>query len=105
MGIKIINWVIGICTGLRITDATSGFRVCSKKMTKFFANNYAQDYPEPEAIVAASLNGYKVIEKPVVMRERKAGKSSINPVKSIYYMFKVIFAILIQRLSTRRVNV
>lgn len=102
LGIKIINFTIGICTGLKITDATSGFRICSKRMTRFFADNYAQDYPEPEAIVAATLNGYKVIERPVVMRERQAGTSSINPIKSIYYMVKVIFAILIHRLGTRR---
>lgn len=98
-GIKIINAVIKACTGLKITDSTSGFRVCSKSMTEFFAMNYAQDYPEPEAIVAASLNGYKVMEAPVVMREREEGVSSINFVRSIYYMIKVTCAILLQKFT------
>ena len=99
MGIRIINTVIKWCTGLKITDSTSGFRVCSKRMTEFFAANYAQDYPEPEAIVAASLNGYKVMECPVEMREREEGTSSINLVRSIYYMIKVTCAIVLQKFT------
>ncbi len=98
-GIKIINGLIKICTGVKITDSTSGFRVCSKRMTAFFAENYAQDYPEPEAIVSAALHGYKVIEAPVVMKEREGGTSSINLGRSVYYMIKVTFAILLQKLS------
>lgn len=101
MGIRIINTLIKLCTGVTITDATSGLRLCSKRMTKFFADSYAQDYPEPEAIVAASLRGYKVMEHPVVMNERMSGTSSINLWKSVYYMIKITLAILLQRLSVR----
>lgn len=99
MGIRIINSVIRLCCGIKVTDSTSGQRVCSKEMTRFFSNYYAQDYPEPEAIVAAALNGYKVTECPVVMNPRSEGTSSINLMRSIYYMFKVTFAIILQRLS------
>lgn len=99
-GIQIINTLIYLCGGVKVTDCTSGFRVCSKKMTGFFANHYAQDYPEPEAIVSAALHGYKVVEHPVEMRERQGGTSSINLSRSVYYMFKVTFAILLQRIGT-----
>lgn len=99
MGIKVINAIIKLCTGIKVTDCTSGFRVCSKQMTEFFANNYAQDYPEPEAIVAACVNGFKVTEAPVVMKEREAGTSSINFMRSIYYMIKVSCAIILQKLA------
>ncbi|MBQ7943979.1 MAG: glycosyltransferase family 2 protein [Lachnospiraceae bacterium] len=99
LGIRIINAVIGLCSGVKITDSTSGFRACSKRMTEFFAKNYAQDYPEPEAIVAATLHGYKVMECPVEMRAREGGTSSINLVRSIYYMIKVTCAIILQRFA------
>lgn len=99
IGIRLINSLIYMCCGVKITDSTSGLRVCSKRMTKFFANCYAPDYPEPEAIVSAALHGYKVMEYPVVMRERLGGASSINLKRSIYYMFKVTFAILLQKLG------
>lgn len=76
LGINIIRCVIKLCCGVTITDTTSGFRATSKKLTKFFSENYAQDYPEPEAIVTSVLNGYCVKEVAVIMCERDAGVSS-----------------------------
>jgi hypothetical protein len=101
-GIKLLSNLIKMCTGLRIYDVTSGYRAVDKKYMEFYANNYPTDYPEPEAIVAATLNGAAVAEVPVIMRERENGVSSINFRKSLYYMIKVSSAIIICRLSNRR---
>ena len=57
------------------------------------------DYPEPETVARLLRKKYKVREIPVVMRERSAGTSSINPAKSVYYMIKVSLAILVERLG------
>ena len=57
------------------------------------------DYPEPEAIVEAVMHGGRICECPVVMKERENGSSSINFVKSIYYMIKVTLAIIVCRIS------
>lgn len=102
LGINIIRLVIKLCCGAKATDTTSGFRASNKKATAFFAENYAHDYPEPEAIVSASLNGMRFKEVAVVMREREGGVSSINAKRSIYYMIKVTLAIIICRIGTRR---
>ncbi|MEG1433584.1 glycosyltransferase family 2 protein [Eubacterium sp.] len=102
MGIHFLKWLIKFCCGVVINDTTSGFRATSKKLTAFFSENYAQDYPEPEAIIAAVLNGYTVKEVPVVMHERAGGVSSINTLKSVYYMIKVSLAIVIYRLGISR---
>ena len=64
-------------------------------MITFFANHYAQDYPEPEALLSAGLRGARVMEIPVRMRERQGGKSSINPLHAAYYMIKVTLALLL----------
>lgn len=98
-GISFLKRLIQICCGVVIQDTTSGFRATNKDVTRFFSENYAQDYPEPEAIIACVLNGYKVAEVPVMMHERKSGKSSINAFKSVYYMIKVSLAIIIYRLG------
>ena len=50
------------------------------------------------------LAGFTVGEASVLMRERQGGKSSINPLRSAYYMFKVSLAIILGRLSTKRVK-
>ena len=38
----------------------------------------------------------RIVEVPVVMRQRSAGCSSITPIRSLYYMVKVTLAILVQ---------
>ena len=102
LGIKFIRLVIRLTCGTKVTDTTSGFRATDKELIAYFAKEYAQDYPEPEAIVAASLNGFRVNEVPVQMKEREGGVSSINTVRSMYYMIKVSLALIILRLGTRR---
>ena len=98
-GITIISMMIKLCTWKRIKDVTSGFRAVNRRFIKVYAQDYPQDYPEPEAIVAAIMHGGKVMEVPVIMRERLSGESSINLKKSVYYMIKVMLALFICRIS------
>ena len=99
MGIKLLSSLIFICTGKLIKDVTSGFRAVNKRFINIYAQHYPIDYPEPEAIVSAVMHRGKIMECPVVMREREEGQSSINFIKSIYYMIKVSLAIIICRIS------
>ena len=99
IGIKILSSLIFICTGCRIKDVTSGFRAVNKYYINLYAGSYPNDYPEPEAIVTAVMHGGRIKEVPVKMKEREKGTSSINFVKSIYYMVKVTLAIVICRIS------
>ena len=102
IGIKFFTVLIKLLTGKKITDPTSGFRMCDKEVIKVFANSYPKDYPEPETVVKIICSNMKVAEIPVVMRERMQGESSISPVKSIYYMLKVTLAIFIERIRRHR---
>ena len=98
-GINFLSGLIQICTGIRIKDVTSGFRAVNRKFIEIYANDYPQDYPEPEAIVEGVMHGGRVKEVPVIMKERVGGTSSINLWKSVYYMIKVSLAIIICRIS------
>lgn len=100
-GIKILSNLIKICTGKRITDPTSGFRACNKKIIKLFSSDYPYDYPEPDTVVKIIKKNFIVKEIPVVMNERQEGKSSINIIKSIYYMIKVSLSIIISSFSSK----
>jgi len=104
VGIGFLSTLIRLCTGKTVCDVTSGFRACNSRMTRFFAESYAQDYPEPEAVVTALVMGYRVAETPVTMNERQGGVSSIRALKSVYYMIKVSLAVLLtgMRLSGRK---
>jgi hypothetical protein len=41
----------------------------------------------------------RIEETPVTMRDRTGGKSSITPVRSAYYMIKVLLAVFIDLLK------
>ncbi len=102
VGIRLLSKLICLCCGTRVRDVTSGFRAVSSEYIRFYANEYPFDYPEPEAIVLASMNGARIMEIPVLMHERENGVSSINLKKAVYYMVKVSIAILVCRLTGRR---
>lgn len=94
-GIKILSFVLKVCTRKKVYDVTSGFRAINRDVIKLFKEDYPIDYPEPESLVNVVKHGYMIQEIPVKMNERKYGKSSITPFKSIYYMIKVSLSILI----------
>ncbi len=96
MGIHYFTRLIHLLTGKTITDPTSGLRLVNRDVIELFARHYPKDYPEPESTVCVLRHRKKVVEIPVIMRERTGGVSSISPGKSIYYMIKVSLAILIE---------
>lgn len=102
VGIKILSFLIKLCTGTKISDPTSGFRAANKEIIRMFSNHYLTEYPEPESTTLLLKEGYKVKEIPVEMHERQFGVSSIDPLKSIYYMFSVCLSIIITTITKRR---
>lgn len=98
-GIKFLSLLIKVCSGADIKDVTSGYRAVNRKFIEIYSKDYADDYPEPEAIVAARMYGGTLAEVPVIMNERMGGVSSINPIKSVYYMIKVSLSILFFRIT------
>lgn len=94
--LSVLGWLL---TGVKVRDITSGFRLINKRFIRIFAEDYPADYPEPEAMIIASVHGGRIKEYPVVMKERENGESSITLKRSVYYMIKVTLAMLIRRLS------
>lgn len=98
MGIRFFSFLTKVLFGKKITDATSGMRMCNRKVIEYFVKDYPRDYPEPETVCRLLRKKCKVVEVPVIMRERNAGVSSISMKKSVYYMIKVSLAIFIERM-------
>jgi glycosyltransferase involved in cell wall biosynthesis len=101
IGIAVFKVLLFCLSGKWVTDATSGFRAANRKAMGLFELYYARDYPEPESIMFALRNRLRVCETPVVMRNRQGGVSSIRSFKSMYYMFKVSFSILMCALQPK----
>lgn len=95
IGIRYFSKLVSMLCRNNYYDTTSGYRLINQKGIRLFTRYYPKDYPEVETIVYACKNGLKVKEIGVNMRQRQEGKSSITPVKSIYYMIKVTISTLI----------
>lgn len=96
VGIAYFTRLIHLFSRKKITDPTSGLRMIGRNGINLFAVSYPKDYPEPETVVAMLRRGMKVVEIPVIMRERQGGESSIRMGKSVYYMIKVSMAIILE---------
>ncbi len=86
----------------RVTDTTSGFRAANRRIIDFFSRSYPDDYPEVEALVLVHKERLNIAEVPVGMRDRTGGKTSITPVRSVYYMVKVLLAVLVDLVKKAR---
>lgn len=104
LGSAILASLLSAIIGQRVTDPTSGCAAFNRRAIKLFAEAYPHDYPEPEAIVMLHRNGLRLVEAPVKMIARQHGDSSITPLRSVYYMIKVILAILINLLRRPHLN-
>ena len=101
IGIRILARTVSLLTRQRVTDTTSGFQVLNRKAIVLFAADYPHDYPEVEAAVMVHKHRLRLKEVPVRMRERAAGRASIRGFQTVYYMSKVMLAILIGALRRR----
>lgn len=104
LGMIVLSGIVFLLTGLRVKDTTSGFRAVNRTVIEYFAVSYPTDYPEVDVLVKLYKKNYKVCEIPVEMQKRKHGKSSITPVKSVYYMIKVSMTLIINSLRSGEIS-
>ncbi len=98
IGIKLLAiFLSGICRS-RITDPTSGFWMINRQLLYYFANDYPTEYPEPEAIALMRRYGFSYTEVGVKFRPRRSGRSSIRRWGTLYYIFKVGLALVVDRI-------
>jgi len=94
-GVKLLNILSKFILKIGITDSTSGFRAYNKDAIYQLLKDYQFDYPEPIEIYTLSKKGFKIKEISIKMEERKGGISSINLMRSYYYLIKVLLTILV----------
>ena len=96
---------VSLLTGQRLTDTTAASRCSNRKAIELFAADYPHDYPEVEAALMLHKHRLRLTEVPV----RDAGARSralLDPRRSrtVYYMAKVMLAILIGSLRRRALH-
>lgn len=100
-GIRLLRRMNSVLTGQTITDSTSGFRAYGRRAIEFLAASYPHDYPEPEAVFLLHRHGFRIAEVPAAMEPRQGERSSITVLSAMYYMIKVMLAILVEAIRPR----
>jgi glycosyltransferase involved in cell wall biosynthesis len=102
LGIGVFARLVSLLGGQKVTDTTSGFSALDRTAIELFAREYPHDYPEVESTLVALRSGLRLVQVQVDMRERQAGTSSITFVRSLYYIVKVMLALLVASLRRYR---
>ncbi|MGZ6706446.1 MAG: glycosyltransferase family 2 protein [Solirubrobacteraceae bacterium] len=73
-GVHVFARLVRLLCGVRVTDTSSGFRAMRAEVVTNVRQEQVQ-YQTSELLIGAIAGGYRVAERPVVMRKRVAGTS------------------------------
>lgn len=99
LGIYFFRWFLSLVLRKKVHDPTSGFVGVNRQALEVFARSFPLEYPEIEALVVLQRLTFHFEEVPVKMRRRMAGKSSITPIRSFYYVMHVLLGVLVNILK------
>jgi glycosyltransferase involved in cell wall biosynthesis len=103
MGVWLFSRIAFLCTGTNFSDPTSGFQLLNRRIFSYLSegDNYPLDYPDANMIIALHRMRFKLAEAPVKMRE-KQGKSMHQGLRPVYYVIKMLLAIIIVMLRKEK---
>jgi glycosyltransferase involved in cell wall biosynthesis len=99
IGIWVFRLVLRPILGKPVRDPTSGFVGVNKEALQVFTGSFPLEYPEIEALVVLQRKRFRFEEVPVRMRRRKAGRSTITAIKSLYYIIHVLLGVFVNILK------
>jgi hypothetical protein len=91
----VFSWVLYPILGQRITDPTSGFIAVNRRALEVFSRSFPLEYPEIEALVVLKRKAFRFREVPATMFPRRAGRSTIDNWRAIYYMVRVLLGVFV----------
>lgn len=102
LGIRLFRLVLRPILGKPVRDPTSGFVGVNREALEVFSRSFPLEYPEIEALVVLRRRAFQFVEVPCKTRQRRAGKSTITPAKSLYYIVHVLLGVLVNILKFER---
>ena len=99
LGIRFFRMVLRPILGKPVRDPTSGFVGVNREALQVFSKSFPLEYPEIEALVVLQRRRFRFQEVPCKMHPRTTGRSSITPVRSIYYIVHVLLGVFVNVLK------
>jgi len=101
-GIVFFRAVLRPILGRRVHDPTSGYVGVNRTALALFSSTFPLEYPEIEALVVLQRKRFRFVEVPCRFRPRRAGRSTITAVKSLYYIIHVLLGVFVNILKFER---
>jgi glycosyltransferase involved in cell wall biosynthesis len=101
-GIRFFRMMLRPILGRPVRDPTSGFVGVNRSALEVFSRSFPLEYPEIEALVVLQRRRFRFVEVPCRMLPRRTGRSSITPMKSIYYIVHVLLGVFVNVLKFER---
>jgi hypothetical protein len=95
LGIHFFRMILRPILGKPVRDPTSGFVGVNRSALQVFSKSFPLEYPEIEALVVLQRKAFRFEETPCHFHARKTGRSSITPLKSIYYIVHVLLGVFV----------
>jgi glycosyltransferase involved in cell wall biosynthesis len=96
IGMTVFARLVSTIVRQPLSDTSSSFRAVNRRAMKLFAHEYPHGYLETvEATVMASKYGLRLMEVPVLMRQRMFGRSSLTVALASFYAIKVVVAVFV----------
>lgn len=94
---RCLSGLVRMTTGMHLTDTTSGFRCIAAPLLHEFAVSYPVHYLGDtfEAAIVAARAGYRVVETPVEIRERRSGVASARPLAAVRFLVRAVVATIV----------
>jgi hypothetical protein len=101
-GIRFFRFILRPILGKKVYDPTSGYVGVNREALALFSKTFPLEYPEIEALVVLQRRAFRFVEVPCRMRKRRAGRSSITPARSLFYIVHVLLGVFINILKFER---
>jgi glycosyltransferase involved in cell wall biosynthesis len=102
LGIRFFRLILRPILGKQVRDPTSGFVGVNRNALQVFSRSFPLEYPEIEALVVLQRKAFRFQEISCRFHPRRTGKSSITPLKSIYYIVHVLLGVFVNVLRLPR---
>jgi glycosyltransferase involved in cell wall biosynthesis len=99
VGIVFFRWMLRPILGRAVHDPTSGFVGLNRTALALFSRSFPLEYPEIEALVVLQRKRFRFVEVPCHMRPRRAGRSTITALRSLYYPVHVMLGVFVNVLK------
>lgn len=102
LGIRFFRTILRPILGRPVRDPTSGYVGVNREALALFSRSFPLEYPEIEALVVLQRRAFRFQEVPCRMRKRRSGRSTITPLRSLYYIIHVLLGVFVNILKFER---